>query len=144
LVTLDTQASYKLANIAKIDTSRLAFFSDQSSNTTNVSATFDSSILTVYGSPNSICYIGVDIGQGLFTSIDRIRIFPFLDWSNAAKYLLGAVFEGSNNNATWIILGRVDQTIHSGWKTLKSTVSQPFRYIRFRHNSASNCNIAEI
>ena len=46
--------------------------------------------------------------------------------------------------ATWSTLARVDQTVHSGWNTLVSASSAPFRYVRLVHNSTSQCNIAEI
>lgn len=45
---------------------------------------------------------------------------------------------------SWTTLGKVDQTVHSGWNIIRSTTSNTFRYIRFYHNSTSQCNIAEI
>lgn len=76
--------------------------------------------------------------------IDRMRFFPFLTWKNTVKYTLGAVFEGSNDNSNWTNLGTFDQTVHSGWNVIRSSSSSPFRYIRFRHTSQSQCNMAEI
>ena len=45
--------------------------------------------------------------------------------------------------SAWTTVATVDQTIHSGWNVLKSETTTPFRYIRFKHNSTSNCNLAE-
>jgi hypothetical protein len=86
----------------------------------------------------------MDVGQGMQAKIDRVRFFPFLDWDNTANYILGAVFEGSNDNSSWTNLGTFDQTVHSGWNVIKSSSSAPFRYVRFRHTNQSQCNLAEI
>lgn len=45
--------------------------------------------------------------------------------------------------SSWTTLATVDQTIKSGWNVLKSNVATAFRYVRFAHNSTSQCNIAE-
>jgi hypothetical protein len=89
----------------------------------------------------------MDIGVGMQAKIDRFRFFPFLGWKNTVKYTLGSIFEGTNGNpanATWTTLGTFDQTIHSGWNVIRSSSSAPFRYIRYRHTSQSQCNMAEI
>ena len=41
------------------------------------------------------------------------------------------------------MLGKVDQTVHSGWNVVASVNNNTYRYIRFSHNSTSQCNIAE-
>lgn len=76
--------------------------------------------------------------------MSRIRFFSNFDWDNTAKKILGATFEGSNNGNNWTILATVDQTVHSGWNTLVSTITTPYRYVRFSHTSESQCSIAEI
>lgn len=87
--------------------------------------------------------MGVDAGSGLAIAVSRIRFFPSLTWTNVANKILYSVFEGSNDMTTWTTLATVDQTIHTGWNTLKSSIQTPFRYVRFSHNSTSNCNISE-
>lgn len=57
--------------------------------------------------------------------------------------ILDSTVEGSNDNTTWTNIATVIQTIHSGWNFLKSTTTTPFRYIRFKSTSFSQCNIAE-
>lgn len=143
-VTANTQSAFNLAQVAQIDSSLLTITSDQPNNITNASAAFDGIITTIYGSPAQQCWILMDIGQGMQAQIDRVRFFPFLDWDNTVNYTLGSVFEGSNDNANWTTLGTFDQTIHSGWNVIRSSSSTPFRYIRYRHTSQSNCNMAEI
>lgn len=143
-VTANTQTAFNLAQITQIDSSLLTITSDRSINTTNATAAFDGILTTIYGSTAQECWILVDIGQGMQAKIDRVRFFPFLDWDNTVKYTLGSVFEGSNDNGTWTTLGTFDQTIHSGWNVIRSSSSAPFRYIRYRHTSQSQCNMAEI
>lgn len=144
LITVNSNANLNLASVSLIDLSKLTFFSDQNASISNVSATFDGLINTIYGSNNIQCWIGIDIGSGLYAIINRIRFFPFLMWANTANYTLYAEFQGSNDNITWTTLGVIDQTVHSGYNTIMSLSSSPFRYIRFNHNSTSKCNLAEI
>ena len=46
--------------------------------------------------------------------------------------------------ASWTILGSVDSSAHSGWNTLQVELNTSFRYIRMRHNSSSQCSLAEM
>lgn len=41
------------------------------------------------------------------------------------------------------MLAKVGQTVHSGWNVIASKDTTPYRYLRFSHNSTSQCNIAE-
>jgi hypothetical protein len=143
-VTANSQAAFNLKQVDLIDGSAFVYSSDQPANTTNVTAAFDGLTTTIYGSPNPSCWIGIDVGQGLQAQVSRFRFFPFLSWANTVNYTLGAVFEGSNDNSssTWTNLGTFDQTVHSGWNVITSASSTPFRFIRFRHTSQSQCNIA--
>lgn len=75
-------------------------------------------------------------------SVDRFNIFPWVYMQNIVVKMLGGVFEGSNDDINWTIIGEIDETIHSGWNTIKSFNNKLFRYIRYRHNSISSCNIA--
>ena len=49
-----------------------------------------------------------------------MRFFPNLNWANTVSKLLDAVFEGSNDNLNWQLIGKVDQTVHTGWNVIKS------------------------
>lgn len=137
-----TQTSYNLSGVKQLDLSRSVLFSDQ--NISNITASFDGKTSTYYGSPNPICWIGIDIGQGLSALVDRVRFFTNLDWINAANMILSAKFEGSNDQTTWTTIGTVDQTVHNGWNVIVTTGSPAYRYIRFLHNSTSQCNLAEV
>lgn len=75
--------------------------------------------------------------------VDRVRLFPNIEWPNVGKKILFSAIEGSNDMNNWNSIATIDQTIHSGWNFLKTTPgSMGYRYIRFRHNSTSQCNIA--
>ena len=76
-------------------------------------------------------------------SVSRIRLFPNFNWENVGKKILHATIQGSNDMTSWNTLATIDQTIHSGWNVIKSVDTTPYRYIRFHHNSTSQCNIAE-
>lgn len=118
------------------------FSSDIVGSFSNVSAAFDGEITTIYGSSNPECWIEVDVGAGLQAVVDRVRFFPFLDWVNTANYTLDGVFEASNDDKTWTLIGKIDQTVHSGWNVIRSITKNSFRYFRFRHTSQSQCNLA--
>lgn len=90
LVTTDSNSVFNLASVARIDLRRATFFSDQDASVSNVTAAFDGLINTIYGSTNTDCWIGIDIGTGLNAYINRIRFFPYLAWSNTANYTLYA------------------------------------------------------
>lgn len=143
LVTSSTQSTFGLKEVALIDSSQFTPISDQSAAATNVSVAFDGLTNTYYGSPNAVCYLGLDAGSQQQISVSRIRFFPSIDWPNVGKRILQAKFQGSNDNANWNTLATVDQTVHTGWNVLKSIDTAPYRYVRFLHNSTSSCNIAE-
>jgi hypothetical protein len=143
LVTNASQTAFALATDALLDKQQFTFFSDQPPGTSNVSAAFDGQTTTYYGSGAANCWLGLDAGANMGVSVSRIRFFPSFDWPNAAQKILHAVFEGSNDNNSWTEYGKVDQTVHTGWNVLKTTMAGPVRYIRFRHNSTSQCNLAE-
>jgi hypothetical protein len=144
LVTAATQASYSLASPSLIDTSSLTLISDLNGTSNGVSTAFDGLSDTFYSSSNAECWLGVDAGSGMGIAVSRIRFFPNLNWINVGKKILHAVFQGSNDQSSWTTLATVDQTIHTGWNVLKSEDStNAYRYIRFLHNSTSQCKIAE-
>lgn len=142
-VTTLSQSTYNLAKTELLDLSMATYFNDVTTNA-KVGLSFDGLSTTYYSSPNSACWIGIDFGTSSSASISRMRLFPNLNWVNTASKLLDATFEGSNDGNSWNTLATVDQTIHSGWNTLASSLTTPYRYVRFAHNNASKCNIAEI
>jgi hypothetical protein len=91
LFTPRTQLNYSLAKADLIDLSSATFFSDIASNS-NVSASFDGSTSSYYGSSNSTCWIGIDFGPGVQTLVSRVRFFPSFDWFNTASKILHAKF----------------------------------------------------
>lgn len=134
-VTQTSQNAFGLSKVSLLDSSGFTYFSDQPSNTTNVTAAFDSSITTIYGSANAVCWVGVDVGAGLQVVVDRFRFFLYFGWKNTASKILGATFEGSNDLSAWTTMAVVDQTAHSGWNVFRSISSTAFRYIRMRHST---------
>jgi hypothetical protein len=142
--TAAAQATFANSRSARIDSSYLTSFSDQNDTVSNSSAVLDGDISTIYGSINASCWIGIDIGTDLAILIQRIRYFPTLNWNNVANMLLEAVFEGSSDKTNWNSLGLADSTIHVGWNTLEVAAQLSYRYLRMRHNSTSQCNIAEV
>lgn len=143
LVTPSTQTAFSLKTVALLPSSAFSYFSD-SDPSSNVSATFDGLINTYYGSSNAQCWIGLDAGVGLQVSVSRIGFFPNIDWPSVTNYTLYSVFQGSNDKTTWNDLSLVDQTVHTGWNILQSKDNTPYRYVRFRHNATSRCQLAEI
>lgn len=140
LVTADTQSAFNLAKIDLLPTSQFTLFSDQTPS--NVAPSFDGSLKTAYSSPNPQCWIGLDAGDGVQVSVSRISFFANLNWANVAQYILYSTFQGSNDNTNWVTLATVDQTVHSGWNVLASKDTTPYRYVRFLHNSTSQCGLA--
>jgi hypothetical protein len=139
-VTSVTQTAFSLAQPAKIPADKLTLISDMGTSS-NVSAIADGMVTTHYGSTNSVCWLGFDAGQGAQLMVNRVRLFPNLEWANVGKMILFSKVEGSNDMSTWSTIATIDQTIHSGWNFLKSTSTATYRYVRFIHNSTSQCNI---
>ena len=75
-------------------------------------------------------------------SVSRVRFFGNINWPNVANKILYALFQGSNDFEAWNTISTIDQTVHTGWNTLISKDQTPYRYIRFLHNSTSNCQLA--
>ena len=66
-----------------------------------------------------------------------------MDWNVAAVYIKGAVFEASSDGVTYTALGVVDETVHAGWNSILVETAANYRYVRMRHDSASECKLAE-
>ena len=68
------------------------------------------------------------------------------NWAITAQMINGAVFEGSNDNAVWTEIFKVDSTVHTGWNTWINTdlALVVYRYVRFRHDATSLCQLAEL
>lgn len=144
MVTLLTQSLFDFADVKQLDSSDYTFFSDSSNSTNSAANSFDNDLQSVYASSNPECWVGIDIGQNLTVAVSRIKFFPKLSWKNAANYLLYSKFEGSNDKNSWETLVLVDQTVHNGWNVFETLKVTPFRYVRFVHNSTSQCSLAEI
>lgn len=140
LITSQTAARFGLG---KTDIIQGTGFSDTTLNTNNA---FDSDSSTVYNSSAQTCFIGVDFGLDAAANLSSIKYMGNPQWPITSLYLTGAVFEGSNNNATWTIIFTVDSSVHSGWNTWfnDGSSSVVYRYVRVRHNNASRCQIAEL
>jgi hypothetical protein len=143
LLTTATQTAFSIGKVTLIDNKMFTPISDTDPATTNVKLAFDGLTTTNYGSTNAQCYLGVDAGSGVKVSANRFRFFPNLMWTNVGKIILQAEFQGSDDLSSWTTLAIVDQTVHTGWNVIKSNSSTPYRYLRFKHNSTSNCSIAE-
>ena len=61
----------------------------------------DGQYSSYYSSTNAECYIGIDVGEGKRVLIDRVRYFPYNQWTIAAKYLKNAVIEASEDGVTY-------------------------------------------
>lgn len=109
----------------------------------NSKSVFDNIHSSFYSSSNSNCYIGIDVGESKLIDIRRIRYFPYYKWEIVSKYLKGATIEGSNNGINYTIITMIDQTSHAGWNSIKLDNVNRFRYVRFKHNSTSGCNLSE-
>ena len=80
----------------------------------------------------------------MLVDIDRIRYFPYNQWTIASHYLHDAVFEGSVDGVSYTTLGEVDTTVHAGWNSfLVQNNNAYYRYIRMRHNATSQCRLSE-
>lgn len=135
----DVNADWK-----KIDPSQLTTFSDQNGTSSSSSAVLDGNENTVYISPNTICWIGLDLGANLALNLSRIRYFPSMSWDNVVSELYQAVFESSNDMINWTELGIANSDAHTGWNSIEVQSNIAYRYIRMRHNSTSQCSLAEM
>ena len=76
--------------------------------------------------------------------INRVRFFPYNKWTRAADYIKGATIEVSNDDSMYNIISTVDQTVHAGWNSYMPDSSlSAYRYIRIKHDSNSQCKVAE-
>jgi hypothetical protein len=88
--------------------------------------------------------MGVDAGEGLGIQLSRIRYFPNYQWNIASLFVEGGRFEASNDNLTWVLLTKIDQTVHAGWNSIYPNNKNVYRYVRFVHDQTSKCGLAEI
>ena len=142
-VTENTQTAFNLEKTVLIDNKQFAFFSDVTPAVNKVDNAFDGLTTTYYDSNNTECWLGVDAGAGMQVRADRFRFFPNMAWSWVNKKILYATFEGSNDMSSWNTLATVIQTVHTGWNVILSQSQTPYRYLRFKHNATSKCNLAE-
>jgi hypothetical protein len=100
----------------------------------------------MYTSTQNECYLGMDTGStGVW--IKKVKYSPNTTWTNTAQRLNGAFFETSNDMVSWETLFEIDKSMaHMGenyWLNTNTTI-QAARYIRFRHNSTSMCQMASL
>lgn len=141
LITQQTQSLYSLGQSATISGSP---FGDTAA---NINLAVDSNTNTFYNSDsNSSCYVGVDFGADTVANISSINYMGNPNWAITSNMLTGAVFEGSNDQSTWSIIFTIDNTVHMGWNYWLNPdpVAVVYRYVRLRHNSTSQCQLAEI
>lgn len=139
-VTRGSQTAYNLAKDGVLTGTPIA---DTASSAGSAS---DKLMSTYYSSSSAVCYIGVDFGAYLTADISRIRYFPLRDWRSVGQYLIGATFKASNDNVTWDTLYTVDSTVHTGWNIWRpaTKLAASYRYVKFEHNTTSNCKLAEL
>ena len=53
---------------------------------------FDNYVNSVYSSPNSSCYVGIDVGENTVVDVNKIRFIPNPQWHIAGEFLDGAIF----------------------------------------------------
>ena len=149
LVTANSQANFnnKLTDhIANIPSSRFTSFG---SNAMGQAYAFDGTHSTAYtsvpdNSTNNQCWLGVDFGADYQAEVARVRFFPkAVASADVIKTYLGGVIEASDDMSSWTKLADITQTVKSGWNTRLSSSTTPFRYVRYRHGSTSNCGLAE-
>jgi hypothetical protein len=118
------------------------FYSDADKNN---QLAFDGLVSTLYSSTAASCYIGLDFGLNQQADIKKIRFYPNPTWKSAIPYIKGATISASNDGATWTTLSTLDSTVHTGWNIWKpeNPLTQTYRYVAFKHNSTSSCNLAE-
>ena len=143
LVTEHTQDTYSLASPAVISGTPIGDSADVAENA------FDSTFNTLYVSDADECWVGVDFGADFKADIWSIRYAPNPEWPNPNSYLEEGVFEYSDDASTWTELFALDPSeLHSSWNTWRVDDSDigtvKHRAIRFRHNSTSQCQMAEI
>lgn len=104
----------------------------------------DKSYTTYYSSTSATCYVGIDMGAGKKVKMSSIRYMPYLKWLIASEYLQDAVIEASDTETSgYVLIHTIDQTVHAGWNSHTPTTTTPYRYVRIRHTSTSNCKLAE-
>jgi hypothetical protein len=138
LITATTQSLYGLG--APTTISGVAF----GDNAASINFATDNNTNTVYNSSAASCYVGVDFGQDTQANISSISYMGNPSWVITSSKIAGAVFEGSNDQNAWTTIFTIDSTVHMGWNYWPndSPNAVVYRYIRFRHNSTSQCQIA--
>lgn len=139
LVTANTQALYGLGQPTTISGTP---FGDSPA---TINLAVDSNTNTVYNSTsNGSCYIGVDFGLNTAANISSISYMGNPGWAITSSMIAGAVFEGSNDQNSWTNIFTVDSSVHMGWNFWPNSNPNAvvYRFIRFRHNSTSQCQLA--
>jgi hypothetical protein len=138
LLTASTLAFLERGKVEKI---LGQWFSDTPANIKPITSNKQTAM---YTSTQIECFFGIDTGlTGAW--IKKIKYSPNSSWTNTAQKLSGAVFEISDDQVSWDLLFEVDTSIvHMGenyWLNTNTTI-RAARYIRFRHNSTSMCQLS--
>ena len=88
LVTKVTRELYNLGKEQRIEGTK---FADKP---IKKGKAFDKLTNTIYSSDNPDCFVGLEVEEGMFVSVNKLRYMPNPEWA-AASYLEGAVIEGA-------------------------------------------------
>lgn len=142
IVTPSTQSRFMLAKVMKLPLNTFTMFSDTASPT--LAYVLDNSFTTGYVSTSQSCYIGFATPASTKASLNRFKFFSNPSWSIVTNVIMGASFEASNDNRTWVVLGEVDHTARSGWNSVFSNSTESYSFFRFKHTSSSKCTITSL
>ena len=105
----------------------------------------DGSLSTYFDAPapGNGDYVGIDLGSGHASAVTRIGFCPR---STYPSRMVGGVFQGSNDDATWTALYTVSSAPATGALTETTAISSgtAYRYLRYLAPSGSYGNVAEI
>jgi len=109
------------------------------------SKVFDGSFSTFFDAPypGNADFAGLDLGAGNTAAVTRIGYAPRAGYESR---MVGGVFQGSNDNATWTPLYTVTSAPPSGTLTETTAISSSasFRYLRYLAPNGAYGNIAEL
>jgi hypothetical protein len=75
-------------------------------------------VSTFYRSTKETCFIGLDLGEGRISKLNKIRYFPYYKWARTSDYITGAIFEASVDGVNYTQIAEVDQNVKSGWNQI--------------------------
>ena len=81
LVTKVTHELYNLGKEQKIEGTKFADMPIKKGKA------FDKLTNTIYSSDNPDCFFGLEVEEGMFVSVNKVRYMPNPEWAVAASYL---------------------------------------------------------